>query len=136
MTTEIEFGRRWPATKPTKRSPVVKECWEEGGAVSAPLPLRLRQSPEIFVFHPYAGLKCNIFSQLVCLLSWRMSSGIVIGIKFGIKITDRNVRCLHTMRDPPFFILFRIIYRTIYLQNNILLECCSILQNKHLAYRE
>ena len=37
------------------------------------------------------------------------------------------------MSDPLFFILFRIVS---ILQNNILSEYCSILQNKHLTYEE
>ena len=37
------------------------------------------------------------------------------------------------MSDPLFFILFRIISM---LKNTMLLEYCSILQDKHLAYME
>ena len=37
------------------------------------------------------------------------------------------------MSDPPFFVLFQTIS---VLENSALLECCSILQNKHLAYEE
>ena len=41
--------------------------------------------------------------------------------------------CLHTMSESPFFILFQIVS---ILHNSILLDYCSILQNKHLAYKE
>ena len=37
------------------------------------------------------------------------------------------------MSDPPFFTFFQTMSL---LENSVLLECCSILQNKHLAYKQ
>ena len=117
--------------------PVHLVCWDEPGRPKCSWGisqwgcgeiLKNSCSPLYWPELPYISclMKQYVFCLQKCLL---VTSGIVITATFSIQFIDKNLRW-YLYVWSAIFIFWRIIS---VLQNSILLEYCSILQNKHLA---